>query len=160
MEELEELRDRMERQRPVAWESFPDIGLYMDQVISYLPRQLVHYGEGDLLTSAMVNNYIKDGLLPRAEGKRYSKPHLGYLTAICVLKQVLSVKEISRLLTAGRKRKSSDEELYAYFCRKLDAAKISVQASHDNHHARQQHASRRQYNRAEYLLCHCRPPHR
>ena len=122
MEELEELRDRMERQRPVAWESFPDIGLYMDQVISYLPRQLVHYGEGDLLTSAMVNNYIKDGLLPRAEGKRYSKPHLGYLTAICVLKQVLSVKEISRLLTAGRKRKSSDEELYAYFCRKLDAA--------------------------------------
>ena len=82
MEELHELRERMSRQRPVEWEAFPDIGLYMDQVVSYLPRQLIHYGESELLTSAMVNNYIKDGLLPRAEGKRYSRVHLGYLTAI------------------------------------------------------------------------------
>lgn len=73
MEELKELKARMQEQRPVDWESFPDIGLYMDQVVSYLPRQLIHYGEGELLTSAMVNNYIKDGLLPRAEGKRYSR---------------------------------------------------------------------------------------
>ncbi len=122
MEELKELKERMEHQRPVSWENFPDIGLYMDQVISYLPRQLIHYGEGDLLTSAMVNNYIKDGLLPRAEGKRYSRVHLGYLTAICVLKQVLSVKETSRLITAGTDRKQSPEALYAYFCRQLSAA--------------------------------------
>ena len=122
MEELQELKVRMGGQRPVDWESFPDIGLYMDQVISYLPRQLIHYGEGDVLTSAMVNNYVKDGLLPRAEGKRYSRRHLAYLTAICVLKQVLSVKETSRLIAAGVERKSSEEEVYAYFCRQLDAA--------------------------------------
>ena len=122
MEELKELKERMEHQRPVSWENFPDIGLYMDQVISYLPRQLIHYGEGDLLTSAMVNNYIKDGLLPRAEGKRYSRVHLGYLTAICVLKQVLSVKETSRLITAGTEWKQSPEALYSYFCRQLSAA--------------------------------------
>ncbi|MFR8330973.1 MAG: DUF1836 domain-containing protein [Oscillospiraceae bacterium] len=62
----------------------------MDQLISYMPRQLIHYGEGEALTSAMVNNYIKDGALPRADGKRYSRTHLAYLTAICALKQVLS----------------------------------------------------------------------
>ena len=122
MEELHELRERMSRQRPVEWEAFPDIGLYMDQVVSYLPRQLIHYGESELLTSAMANNYIKDGLLPRAEGKRYSRVHLGYLTAICVLKQVLSVKETKGLLAIGSQRKSTPEELYAYFCRQLDAA--------------------------------------
>ena len=44
-----------------AWKELPDIGLYMDQLISYMPRQLIHYGEGESLTSAMVNNYIKDG---------------------------------------------------------------------------------------------------
>ena len=65
----------------------------MDQLISYMPRQLIHYGEGESLTSAMVNNYIKDGAMPRAEGKRYSRTHLAYLTALCALKQVLSVKE-------------------------------------------------------------------
>ena len=122
MEELKELKERMSRERPMDWEAFPDISLYMDQVISYMPRQLIHYGEGDVLTSAMVNNYIKDGLLPRADGKRYSRTHLAYLTAICVLKQVLSVKEANRLITTGGERKGSAQELYAYFCRQLDEA--------------------------------------
>lgn len=122
MEEIQELRKRLTEQRPVEWESFPDIGLYMDQIISYMPRQLIHYGEGDLLTSAMVNNYIKDGLLPRAEGKRYSRIHLAFLTAICVLKQVLTVKEAKRLIAAGTQRKRDPQELYTYFCRQLSAA--------------------------------------
>lgn len=69
MDELNELKRRMKEERPVAWDSFPDLGLYMDQVLSYMPRQLIHLGETDTLTSAMVNNYIKEGLLPRAEGK-------------------------------------------------------------------------------------------
>ena len=93
VEEIRELKERLERERPVEWEAFPDIGLYMDQLISYMPRQLIHYGEGESLTSAMVNNYIKDGAMPRAEGKRYSRTHLAYLTALCALKQVLSVKD-------------------------------------------------------------------
>ncbi|MBM6939259.1 DUF1836 domain-containing protein [Pseudoflavonifractor phocaeensis] len=120
MEELEELKERMAQDRPVEWASFPDLGLYMDQIISYMPRQLIHYGEGELLTSAMVNNYIKDGLLPRAEGKRYSRTHLAYLTAICVLKQVLSVREVKDLLAVGESRKGSAEALYTYFCKQLD----------------------------------------
>lgn len=120
MEELEELKNRLAQERPVNWASFPDLGLYMDQVISYMPRQLIHYGDGDVLTSAMVNNYIKDGLLPRAEGKRYSQPHLAYLTAICILKQVLSVREVKGLLAVGEQRKGSTQGLYDYFCRQLD----------------------------------------
>ena len=101
MEEIRELKERLERERPVEWEAFPDIGLYMDQLISYMPRQLIHYGEGESLTSAMVNNYIKDGAMPRAEGKRYSRTHLAYLTALCALKQVLSVKYAGLLLAAA-----------------------------------------------------------
>ena len=97
VEEIRELKERLERERPVEWEAFPDIGLYMDQLISYMPRQLIHYGEGESLTSAMVNNYIKDGAMPRAEGKRYSRTHLAYLTALCALKQVLSVKDAEEL---------------------------------------------------------------
>ena len=101
MEELEELKRRLEEERPMVWDSFPDIGLYMDQVISYVSRQLISYDGGEALTPAMVNNYIKDGLLPRAEGKKYSKTHLGYLTAICALKQVLSVRDTRTLQETG-----------------------------------------------------------
>ena len=59
----------------------------MDQIISYLPRQLIHFDDSEALTSAMVNNYIKEGLVPRASGKRYGPIHLGYLTAVCALKR-------------------------------------------------------------------------
>ena len=123
MEELEELSARLSTQRPAAWKDLPDISLYMDQLISYMPRQLIHYGEGDLLTSAMVNNYIKDALLPRAEGKRYHQAHLAYLTAICVLKQVLSVKEIRLLISRGADgQPEGTRDVYEYFRAQLDEA--------------------------------------
>lgn len=121
MEELQELKQRLKEERPVAWNEMPDIALYMDQVISYLPRQHIHFDGGDALTSAMVNNYIKEGLLPRADGKRYSRTHLAYLTAISALKQVLSVRDIGTLVRAGEEGKTP-EELYAVFQRELDRA--------------------------------------
>ena len=56
--------------RPVAWDQLPDLNLYKDQVLSYMQRQVLSFDEDDALTSAMINNYIKAGLLPRAEGKK------------------------------------------------------------------------------------------
>ena len=122
MEELEELKERMSQERPVDWDAFPDLGLYMDQIISYMPRQLIHFNDGEALTSAMVNNYIKDGLVPRAEGKRYGPVHLGYLTAVCALKKVLSVRDTGALIAAGQALDKGDQKLYGYFCRALDQA--------------------------------------
>ena len=122
MEEFLELKRRMEGERPVPWTQLPDIALYMDQIISFMPRQLIHFDESEALTSAMVNNYIKDGLVPRAEGKRYGPIHLGYLTAVCALKKVLSVRDTGVLLAEGQKRGKSPEELYGYFCHALDRA--------------------------------------
>ena len=98
MDELLDLKQRLEKERPAAWQELPDISLYMDQIISYMPRQLIHFDDRDTLTSAMVNNYIKDGIVPRAEGKRYSPTHLAYLTAVCAPKKALSVRDISNLI--------------------------------------------------------------
>ena len=122
MDELQNLKDRMEQERPTPWEDLPDIALYMDQLISYMPRQLIRFDGGNDLTPAMVNNYIKDGLVPRAEGKRYGPIHLGYLTAVVALKQVLSVRDIGALMGAGRALEKSPPEQYAYFCDALDRA--------------------------------------
>ncbi len=112
MEELRELKSKWAEKRPVLWDQIPDIPLYMDQVISYMSRQLMDYEGGEKLTPAMVNNYIKDGLLPRAEGKRYSRRHVAYLTVICMLKQVLSVKETKELLQRMLQEDADVEDLY------------------------------------------------
>ena len=112
MEELQDLRNRMEHERPAPWEELPDLALYMDQIIAYMPRQLIHFNQREDLTSAMVNNYIKDGLVPRADGKRYGPVHLGYLTAVCALKKVLSVRDTGALLAAGQATGKDSETLY------------------------------------------------
>ena len=121
MKEVSNLKERLREQRPASWETLPDIPLYMDQVLSLMSRQTIRFGEEDALTAAMVNNYIKDGALPRADGKRYSRTHLAYLTAICALKQVLSVKDAGALLAAAREGREP-EGLYELFRQELDRA--------------------------------------
>ncbi len=121
MEELAELKRRLMEARPDSWDDLPDIPLYMDQVVSYLSRQMACFGEGEGLTPAMINNYIKDGLLERANGKKYGQEHLAYLTAICALKQVMSVREMKVLTTVGREMRAPDKQ-FDYFCKYLDQA--------------------------------------
>ena len=78
----------VENYQATEWERLPEIYLYMDQVLTYMDKQL-HLFERDektsLLTSSMVNNYVKDGVLPRPEQKKYSRDHLAMLTVICCL---------------------------------------------------------------------------
>ena len=100
MDELSALRERLATQRPVAYDQMPDFPLYMDQMLSYMERQVLRFDGDDGLTAAMVNNYTKSGLLPRAEGKKYNREHLCYLTAVCILKRVMSVKDVELLLSA------------------------------------------------------------
>lgn len=98
MKELRAIIERLAQERPSDWDGLPDIELYRDQVLGYMKRQHSLQPEEAQLTGAMINNYIKSGLLPRANGKKYTKDHLVYLTAICSLKQVLSVSETDELL--------------------------------------------------------------
>ena len=120
-EELELLKQRMTTERPAEWDAFPDLPLYMDQVVAYLGRQLITFRDGEGLTSAMINNYIKDGIVPRANGKRYEKEHLATLTAVAVLKQVLSVRDLATLM-ASNIMDGSPEEAYDRFRNGVDAA--------------------------------------
>ena len=122
MDELKAFQERLRGQRPVPWEQLPDFALYMDQVLSYMERQVIRFDESDALTAAMVNNYTKSGLVPRAVGKKYSRDHLGYLTAICILKHVLSAKDMDLLFRAELADGRTVADAYGEFCLSLDKA--------------------------------------
>ncbi|MBE7037135.1 MAG: DUF1836 domain-containing protein [Ruminococcaceae bacterium] len=82
------------------WEELPKLSLYMDQVIGLMEEYLSIYektGE-KLITSSMVNNYVKLGIIPKPDKKRYNRVHLAYLIMICILKQVLSISMIQKML--------------------------------------------------------------
>ena len=122
MSDLTDLQERLRTQRPVEWEQLPDFALYMDQVLSYMDRQFIRFDEADTLTAAMVNNYTKSGLVPRAEGKKYNREHLAYLTAICILKRVMSTRDMDMLIHEELRGSHSVESGYNAFCAGLDKA--------------------------------------
>ena len=121
MRELTELSELMRNEMPAEFEVLPDIDLYMDQVLAFLSRKRVSARNGDELTSAMVNNYIKDGLVPRANGKKYTREHLVYLSLVARLKQVLSVRDMTALLRADMPE-SDHGAYYERFRTMLDGA--------------------------------------
>lgn len=106
---MDKLKEILEEKRPEKWENIPDIDLYMDQVLSYMTRQHVGLELDETLTAAMVNNYMKKDLLPRAKGKKYDRQHIAYLTAICLLKQVLSVDQTGEMMEKQIPQRSEEE---------------------------------------------------
>lgn len=102
------------------WKMLPDIGLYMDQIVTFLERQLDPQGAGEVdsaLTPSMINNYIKGRVLPRTEGKKYSRDHLARLLVLSSLKPVLSIPELAVLLKGPDSGWGSFEEFYGLFRR-------------------------------------------
>ncbi|MCR4707804.1 MAG: DUF1836 domain-containing protein [Clostridiales bacterium] len=82
------------------WERLPDLGLYMDQVVTLIERVFETPLPKGETTRSMVNNYVKSGLVPRPVGKKYDRDHLARLLMVCVLKQALSMEGIGKLLDA------------------------------------------------------------
>lgn len=101
---------------PPAWDQLPDLGLYMDQVITYMERQLkaLYPKTGGLLTPSMINNYVKSGLIKRPAGKKYDREQLAQLMMLCTLKQVASMEEMKQLLTPPIGQDT--QQLYEGFC--------------------------------------------
>ena len=115
--------EELDQYQPQPWERMPEIYLYMDQVINYMEKQLGVFdrnGEG-VLTASMVNNYVKAGVLPRPEKKKYSRDHLAMLTMICMLKSSLSIPDISSLMNFLR-GESGEQEMYSRFSKAQQSA--------------------------------------
>lgn len=87
------------------WDELPDIELYMDQVISLIKKYLqIFYevtGSDKFITPAMINNYVKLGIIPSPIKKKYAKNHLAYLLIVCTLKQTLDMSTIQRIIPIG-----------------------------------------------------------
>ena len=117
---------------PVPWELIPDLGLYMDQVITFIGRIYAPvYGPEvkRYLSAAMINNYVKGKLIPRPAGKKYSREQIALLVMIVALKQVLSMEDIKKLIALEENQ--SAEPLYAAFCDRFSQVLQSPAPTHD-----------------------------
>ena len=88
-----------------TWGEIPDIGLYMDQVVTllsgyldYMPPELK---EEQVITPAAINNYVRKKIMPEPVKKKYYRMHIAYLIMVCTLKQSLSIPTLQTMIPMG-----------------------------------------------------------
>lgn len=97
------------------WDTIPNIGLYMEQVIAllkeyldYLPPELK---EQQFITAATINNYVRKKIVPMPVKKKYYRTHIAYLIIICSLKQSLSIPTLQTMIPVDL----SEDELRDFY---------------------------------------------
>lgn len=99
------------------YENLPDIDLYMDQVLTILERKLALFSyssQDKLITSSMINNYVKGKVVSAPISKKYNREHLALIEEVCTLKQVLSIAEIKQIIDSTYAN-SSKTEVFNHF---------------------------------------------
>lgn len=110
------------------WNELPELDLYLDQVVNYLEKYIGQYNvnkEDKIITKTMINNYVKQGIMPAPEKKKYSREHVAYLIVICVLKQVYSISDIGKLISLTIEHFELSKA-YNRFCANLEVSVKNV----------------------------------
>lgn len=95
-----------------------DVGLYLNQTTQYISDFLAPL-EGITITSSMISNYVKQGLVKNAVKKQYGREQIAYIIYIAIAKSVLSMDDIS-LSIEMQKNSYSKQVAYDYFCMELE----------------------------------------
>ena len=123
------------------YQDIPNMGLYLEQTTKYLNHFLTPLGCMEV-TSSMISNYVKKGLISSPVKKLYYADQIAYLFFIIIAKQVLSMENIIEL-SERQKKTYTIPVAYDYFCCELEnmlyyvfglsdsVAKIGVTASHE-----------------------------
>ncbi len=100
------------------YNDIPNVGLYLEQVVKYISEYLEPLGNFSL-TSSMVSNYVKKGLVENPTKKQYNREQIAYLFFISVAKNVLSMEDI-RLLFEMQHKTYDPKRAYDYFCSEFE----------------------------------------
>lgn len=99
------------------YKELPSVELYMEQVLKYINSTLdsLTFDQENMLTSFMVNNYVKAKMIDLPVKKKYSKDQIGYLMAICLMKSTISMADMSLLLELDSCVSVDKGRLYAFW---------------------------------------------
>lgn len=84
-------------------DQIPELDLYIDQILMLFEDKLGdnrRHEKDKILTKSMVNNYSKERMIRPMRGKKYTREQILQILLICSLKNMLSIGDIKRLMTA------------------------------------------------------------
>ena len=100
------------------YQEIPTVGLYLEQTTKYICEIMAPIQE-NILTSSMISNYVKKGLLSNPVKKQYSRDQIAYLMFIALAKSVLSLDNLT-LFIRLQQRTYSTERAYEYLCNEFE----------------------------------------
>lgn len=131
LEIIEQSAKQMSEFRLPRWKELPDLDIYMDQLISLISRYFEKYPgyEEKLLTSSMVNNYVKQKIMPAPVKKKYNRVHIASLIAINLLKSSIPVARVGEIISESIESGENLEAMYDSFCESFESTCASVAES-------------------------------
>ena len=100
------------------YDEIPDVGLYLEQTAKYISDYLAPL-EDITITTSMISNYVKKGLIDKPVRKQYSREQIAYLMFIAIAKTVLSMEDIG-LLFDLQKKVYTPKRAYDYCCMEFE----------------------------------------
>lgn len=116
-----------------CWDSLPDEGIYKEELLTYLKDVLkpLYVVDKNVITSSMINNYVKLGYIDKPEKKKYSRSAIAQLIVISIFKQLITIEDLAKgidieISTFGFK------EVYENFENIFNQARKEILTSEDN----------------------------
>lgn len=100
-----------------AFEEIPEMGLYLKQVVDYLNQYLAALGNIKITTS-MVSNYVKHGLIAPAKDRLYQREQIATLFFVVIAKNVMDQEDLRKAIEI-QKETYSIAIAYDYFAQEL-----------------------------------------
>lgn len=113
---LNSILESLDRTEHVKPEELPDIELYMDQVTTFMEQRLKKTSrnpeDDKIMTKTMINNYVKNRLMPPPDKKKYSKEHMLLMIFIYYFKGFMSIGDIQTLLEPLTQRYFGEDKAF------------------------------------------------
>lgn len=110
--------------RMPRYDELPNGGLYLDQTAQYMNQILKPLGCVSITTS-MISNYVKKGLIAAPVKKRYYAEQIAYLFYVTVAKHVLTLEHI-QMLKEVQEKSYTKEVAYDYLGAEFENALHAV----------------------------------
>ncbi len=110
----QEIQKELQEFHLPRFRDIPDVGLLLEQTMRLVCSYLEPLGDIKL-TSSMISNYVKQGIIARPVKKMYGREQIADLVFIAVAKTVLPLDDIKQILDIKR-QDHRPEEIYDYFC--------------------------------------------
>ena len=100
------------------YNEIPNVGLYLEQTSKYISDCLAPVQE-TAITSSMISNYVKKGLISNPIRKLYYRDQIAHLMFIMMAKSVVSLDNLN-LFIRLQERTYPTERAYNYLCEEFE----------------------------------------